>query len=47
MDRVPIFWDPKVLLLLNVATFGTTLLAVLIPTSLIARIKPVVAIKFD
>ena len=47
MDRVPIFWDPKVLLLLNVATFGTTLLAVLIPTFLIARIKPVVAIKFD
>ena len=47
MDRVPIFWDPKVLLILNVATFGTTLLAILIPTYLISRIKPVVAIKFD
>lgn len=47
MDRVPIFWDFNVLLLLNVATFGTTLLAILIPTYLISRIKPVVAIKFD
>ncbi|GAB3868071.1 ABC transporter permease [Hymenobacter segetis] len=47
MDRVPISWDPKMLLLLNVATFAASLLAVLIPTYLIARIKPVVAIKFD
>ncbi|MBD2767652.1 ABC transporter permease [Hymenobacter sp. BT664] len=47
MDRVPISWDPRMLLLLNVATFGASLLAVLIPTYLIARIKPVVAIKFD
>jgi len=47
MDRVPIFWDPRMLLLLNAATFATSLLAVLIPTYLISRIKPVVAIKFD
>ncbi|MBH8567260.1 ABC transporter permease [Microvirga sp. STS02] len=47
MDRVPISWDPQMLLLLNVATFAASLLAVLIPTYLIARIKPVVAIKFD
>ena len=47
MDRVPISWDPQMLLLLNVATFVASLLAVLIPTYLIARIKPVVAIKFD
>ena len=47
MDRVPISWDPRMLLLLNVATFVTSLLAVLVPTYLIARIKPVVAIKFD
>ncbi|MGY3090469.1 lipoprotein-releasing system permease protein [Hymenobacter sp. UYAg731] len=47
MDRVPISWDPKMLLLLNVATFAASLLAVLIPTYLISRIKPVVAIKFD
>ncbi|OGX84383.1 ABC transporter permease [Hymenobacter lapidarius] len=47
MDRVPISWDPKMLLLMNAATFVTSLLAVLIPTYLIARIKPVVAIKFD
>jgi lipoprotein-releasing system permease protein len=47
MDRVPIFWDPKMLLLLNAATFAASLLAVLVPTYLISRIKPVVAIKFD
>ena len=47
MDRVPIYWDPRMLLLLNAATFAASLLAVLIPTYLIARIKPVVAIKFD
>ena len=47
MDRVPISWDPRMLLLLNAATFAASLLAVLVPTYLIARIKPVVAIKFD
>lgn len=47
MDRVPIHWDPFIIIVLNVATFLTSLLAVLIPTYLIARIKPVVAIKFD
>ena len=47
MDRVPISWDPQMLLLMNAATFVASLLAVLIPTYLIARIKPVVAIKFD
>ncbi|TGE23845.1 ABC transporter permease [Hymenobacter aquaticus] len=47
MDRVPIFWDPTMVLILNVATFLTSLLAVLIPTYLISRIRPVAAIKFD
>ncbi|RAK63459.1 ABC transporter permease [Hymenobacter edaphi] len=47
MDRVPIHWDWQVILLINLAVFITSQLAVLIPTYLIARIKPVVAIKFD
>lgn len=47
MDRVPIHWDVRIILLLNVATFLTSLLAVLIPTYLISRIRPVTAIKFD
>jgi lipoprotein-releasing system permease protein len=47
MDRVPIFWDPKIIVILNAAVFATSLLAVLIPTYLISRIKPVTAIKFD
>ncbi|MBD2716322.1 ABC transporter permease [Hymenobacter sp. BT646] len=47
MDRVPIFWDPNIIIILNAAVFATSLLAVLIPTYLISRIKPVTAIKFD
>ena len=47
MDRVPIFWDPSIIIILNAAVFATSLLAVLIPTYLISRIKPVTAIKFD
>jgi lipoprotein-releasing system permease protein len=47
MDRVPIFWDFTMVVVLNIATFLTSLLAVLIPTYLISRIRPVAAIKFD
>ena len=47
MDRVPVAWNTPVMVLLNVATLGAALLAVLIPTYLIARIKPMVAIRFD
>ena len=47
MDRVPIHWDWLIIVALNVATFAASLLAVLIPTYLISRIKPVTAIKFD
>ncbi|OWP62759.1 ABC transporter permease [Hymenobacter amundsenii] len=47
MDRVPIHWDFMIVLILNAATFLTSLLAVLVPTYLISRIKPVTAIKFD
>ncbi len=47
MDRVPISWDPAMMVLLNVATLVASGLAVLIPTYLIARIKPMVAIRFD
>jgi len=47
MDRVPIHWDLKIMLLLNAATFVSSLLAVFIPTYLISRINPVKAIKFD
>ncbi|GAA4353715.1 ABC transporter permease [Hymenobacter saemangeumensis] len=47
MDRVPIFWDFKMLFVLNAATAVASMLAILIPTYLIARISPVKAIKFD
>jgi lipoprotein-releasing system permease protein len=47
MDRVPVAWDPLVILLLNAATLSAAVLSVLIPTYMIARIKPMVAIRFD
>ncbi|MBC6609759.1 ABC transporter permease [Hymenobacter sp. BT507] len=47
MDRVPIHWDLFIIVVLNVATFLASLLAVLVPTYLISRIRPVTAIKFD
>jgi lipoprotein-releasing system permease protein len=47
MDRVPVAWDPTVIVLLNVATLAASVLSVLIPTYMIARIKPMVAIRFD
>jgi lipoprotein-releasing system permease protein len=47
MDTVPIYWNFGVILILNAAIFVLTLLAILLPTALVARIKPVNAIKFD
>ncbi len=47
MDRVPVAWSPFVMVLLNAATLGASILSVLIPTYMIARIKPMVAIRFD
>ncbi|AKD05280.1 FtsX-like permease family protein [Pontibacter korlensis] len=47
MDRVPISWNFGMVLLLNVLTLVLTMLAILIPAAMIARIKPVKAIKFD
>ncbi|OKL40172.1 ABC transporter permease [Pontibacter flavimaris] len=47
MDRVPISWNFGVILILNALTLVLTMLAILIPAAMIARIKPVKAIKFD
>ncbi|WP_255416069.1 ABC transporter permease [Reichenbachiella sp. MSK19-1] len=47
MHFVPIFWDFKALLLLNVLTFFVVLLALRIPLAVITRVKPVTALKFD
>ncbi|MGV3640076.1 MAG: ABC transporter permease [Adhaeribacter sp.] len=47
MDTVPINWDIPVFLLLNAITLVLTMLAILIPTLMITRIRPVNAIKFD
>ncbi|PRY12702.1 lipoprotein-releasing system permease protein [Pontibacter ummariensis] len=47
MDRVPISWNFGIIVLLNVITLLLTMLAILIPAAMVARIKPVKAIKFD
>ena len=47
MDTVPIHWNPLILLGLNGSILITALLAIMVPTIFIARIRPVTAIKFD
>jgi lipoprotein-releasing system permease protein len=47
MDRVPISWNPGIIIGLNVITLLLTMLAILIPAAMVARVKPVKAIKFD
>jgi len=47
MDRVPISWNAGIIIGLNVITLLLTMLAILIPAAMVARIKPVKAIKFD
>ncbi len=47
MDHVPIAWDVPSLLLVNLGAFVLIMLAMLIPTSIISRIKPIRAMRFD
>ncbi|MDO6389160.1 ABC transporter permease [Pontibacter sp. BT731] len=47
MDTVPISWNFGIIIALNVITLMMTMLAILIPAAMVARIKPVRAIKFD
>ncbi|MFT2009556.1 ABC transporter permease [Pontibacter sp. 13R65] len=47
MNTVPISWNFSVIVVLNVLTLVLTMLAILIPAAMVARIKPVKAIKFD
>ncbi|MBF8963087.1 ABC transporter permease [Pontibacter sp. FD36] len=47
MDTVPISWNFAIIIALNVITLVMTMLAILIPAAMVARIKPVRAIKFD
>ena len=47
MSFVPISWDWPVIIILNLITFITVTLVLLIPTIIIARINPIKAIHFD
>lgn len=47
MDTVPIHWDPTIIIGLNIAILTTALVAIMLPTVFISRIRPVAAIKFD
>jgi lipoprotein-releasing system permease protein len=47
MDTVPINWNLWAFVLLNLTILFVTMLAILIPSVLISRIRPVTAIRFD
>jgi len=47
MSFVPVYWDWTAIVLVNVLTFITVNLTLLIPTMVISRIRPIAAIKFD
>ena len=47
MYYVPISWDFGKLITLNILTFAMISLALLVPTVIISRIKPIAAIRFD
>ena len=47
MSFVPVQWDWPILILLNIMTFLIVTLVLVIPTMVIARIKPIKAIRFD
>lgn len=47
MDTVPIAWNFGIVVILNIVIALLTMLAILLPTYLIAKIKPVAAIKFN
>ena len=47
MDTVPILWDWSIILGLNALIFALVMLILLIPATIISRIQPIKAIKFD
>ncbi len=47
MDTVPILWDWPIILGLNLLIFVLVMLILLIPSTIISRIQPIKAIKFD
>ncbi|AHM59574.1 hypothetical protein D770_06555 [Flammeovirgaceae bacterium 311] len=47
MDTVPILWDWPIIIGLNVLIFVLVMLILLIPATIISRIQPIKAIKFD
>ena len=47
MSYVPIQWNFTVILLLNLSIFVVVYLVLFIPTSVIARVNPIRAIRFE
>ncbi len=47
IDTVPVEINLPIFLLINVATIAVTVLALLVPSYMISRVRPVKAIKFD
>ena len=47
MPFVPIEWNIKALVLINLLTFVVVYISLSIPLSVVSRIKPIAALKFD
>jgi lipoprotein-releasing system permease protein len=47
MEYVPILWDWQIIIGLNILIFVIVLLVLLVPATIISRIQPIKAIKFD
>jgi len=47
MSYVPINWDWRVVILLNVLVFAVVTVVLFLPTAIVSRITPMKAIRFD
>jgi lipoprotein-releasing system permease protein len=47
MDRVPIYWDWPLIIMLNISVMVLVTLVLMIPTIIVSRINPVQALRFD
>jgi len=47
MEYVPVAWDPETIIMLNAITFLMVFMVTILPVTVISRVKPVEAIRFD
>ena len=47
MSYVPIGWSFETVVVLNILTFSVVTIVLLLPTAIVARVRPISAIRFD